>query len=50
MVDNYSLKHKKNIGLSMILNEFCETGTEVIVHTPDSKLREGIVSSLPFKK
>ena len=46
----YSPKFKKNIGLSMILNEFCETGTEVIVHTPDSKLRKGIVSSLPFKK
>ena len=46
----YSPKFKKNIGLSMILNGFCKTGTEVIVHTPDSKLREGIVSSLPFKK
>ncbi len=46
----YSPKFKKNIGLSMILNEFCKTGSEVLVHTPDNKLRKGIVSSLPFSK
>ena len=46
----YSPKFKKNIGLSMILNEFCEIGSEVLVHTPDNKLRKGIVSSLPFSK
>tara|TARA_B100000609_G_scaffold165219_1_gene137891 strand:- start:692 stop:1180 length:489 start_codon:yes stop_codon:yes gene_type:complete len=46
----YSPKFKKNIGLSMILNEFYEIGTEVLVHTPDNKLRNGIVSSLPFSK
>ena len=34
----------------MILNEFCKTGSEVLVHTPDNKLRKGIVSSLPFSK
>ena len=43
-------KFKKNIGLSMILNEFCKIGSEVLVHTPDNKLRKGIVSSLPFSK
>jgi len=46
----YSPKFKKNIGLSMILNEFCKIGSEVLVHTPDNKLRKGIVSSLPFSK
>jgi len=34
----------------MILNEFCKIGSEVLVHTPDNKLRKGIVSSLPFSK
>ena len=43
-------KEKQNIGLSMVLNEFCKVGSEVLVHTPDNKLRKGIVSSLPFSK
>jgi dimethylsulfoniopropionate demethylase len=44
----YSPRLKKNVGLSMILKDHWNIGNEVIVETPDNKLRAGTISSLPF--
>ena len=44
----YSPRLKKNIGLSMILKDYWNIGNEVLVETPDNKLRAGTISSLPF--
>ncbi len=46
----YSPRIKKNVGLSMILKGFWNIGNEVQVLTPDSILRSGIITSLPFPK
>jgi len=44
----YSPRLKKNIGLSIISKDYWNIGNEVIVETPDKKLRAGTISSLPF--
>jgi dimethylsulfoniopropionate demethylase len=44
----YSPRLKKNVGLSMILKDHWNIGNDVIVETPDNKLRTGTISSLPF--
>lgn len=38
-----------NVGLSMIAAPFWESGTPIVVHTPDGMEREGEVCDLPFR-
>ena len=44
----YNPRLEKNTGLSMIDNEFWEEGNYLDIETFDNKIREGIVSSIPF--
>ena len=46
----YSPKLKKNIGISMILREYSDVETEVIIETPDKIKRYGVINLLPFTK
>lgn len=44
----YSPRLECNVGLSMILRSHWDSGTPLIVHTPDGIARDGMVSGLPF--
>ena len=44
----YSPRINKNIGLAMILKKYWNKGNKLIIHTPDGKRRNGIITSLPF--
>jgi dimethylsulfoniopropionate demethylase len=44
----YSPRIEKNIGLSMILKDYCKIGQSVIVQMLDGEKRNGTITSLPF--
>ena len=46
----YSPRIKKNVGLSMILNNHWEIGQKVVVESLNGSKHNGIITTLPFPK
>ena len=44
----FSPRLKYNVGMSMIESGHWKVGTEVVVHTPDGKARNGLIAKFPF--